>query len=50
MPRSWVQRSYHLTRYTRIPRGGHFAAHEEPTFLADDITAFVRILRSPKRW
>ncbi|NIZ91561.1 epoxide hydrolase [Kineosporiaceae bacterium B12] len=41
-PGSWVQRRYHLTRYTPMPRGGHFAAHEEPGLLADDITAFFR--------
>ncbi|MBA9050349.1 epoxide hydrolase family protein [Streptomyces griseofuscus] len=46
-PRSWAERTYpHLTRYTRMPRGGHFAAHEEPVLLADDITAFFRDLRS----
>ncbi len=43
-PRSWVERTYNLTRYTRMPRGGHFAAHEEPELLADDITAFFRTL------
>ncbi|MGW0505077.1 epoxide hydrolase family protein [Micromonospora sp. NPDC003241] len=41
-PQSWAQRSYHLTRYTPMPRGGHFAAHEEPALLANDITAFFR--------
>lgn len=40
-PRSWVERTFHLTRYTTMPRGGHFAAHEEPALLADDITAFI---------
>ncbi|MFF1483721.1 hypothetical protein ACIGZH_07595 [Streptomyces sp. NPDC058319] len=44
-PRSWAERAYRLTRYTRLPRGGHFAAHEEPALLADDITAFYRGLR-----
>jgi pimeloyl-ACP methyl ester carboxylesterase len=40
-PRSWVERSYHqLTRYTVMPRGGHFAAQEQPELLAADITAF----------
>ena len=39
-PASWVERSYRLTRYTRMPRGGHFAAHEEPALLASDITDF----------
>jgi pimeloyl-ACP methyl ester carboxylesterase len=29
-PRSWAERTYNITRYTRMPRGGHFAAHEEP--------------------
>ncbi|MGZ0232650.1 epoxide hydrolase family protein [Streptomyces sp. CPS1] len=46
-PRSWAERTYHLTRYTRMPRGGHFAAHEEPGLLADDITEFFRDHRSP---
>lgn len=45
-PRSWIERTYHLTRYTRMPRGGHFAAHEEPTLLADDLFEFFRPLRT----
>jgi pimeloyl-ACP methyl ester carboxylesterase len=44
-PRSWAERTHHLTRYTHMPRGGHFAAHEEPALLADDITTFFRALR-----
>ncbi|WP_433534518.1 epoxide hydrolase [Micromonospora sp. CA-249363] len=44
-PRSWVERSYHLTRYTTMPRGGHFAAHEQPELLATDLTEFFRELR-----
>lgn len=44
-PRSWAERSYNLTRYTRMPRGGHFAAYEEPQLLGDDITEFFRALR-----
>ena len=44
-PRSWAERTYNLTRYIRMPRGGHFAAHEEPQLLGDDITAFFRTLR-----
>lgn len=43
-PRSWVERSYDLVRYTPMPRGGHFAAYEEPDLLAADITAFLRPL------
>ncbi len=41
-PRGFVERRYHLTRYTTMPRGGHFPAHEEPELLADDITAFFK--------
>jgi pimeloyl-ACP methyl ester carboxylesterase len=44
-PRSWAERTYNLTRYTRMPRGGHFAAHEEPELLGGDITAFFHSLR-----
>ena len=39
-PRSWVERNHNVVRYTVMPRGGHFAAHEEPELLAGDITAF----------
>jgi pimeloyl-ACP methyl ester carboxylesterase len=44
-PRSWAERTYNVTRYTRMPRGGHFAAHEQPELLAEDLTAFFRTLR-----
>jgi pimeloyl-ACP methyl ester carboxylesterase len=43
-PRSWVERGYDVARYTVMPRGGHFAAYEEPGLLAGDITAFFRSL------
>ncbi|GAA2601255.1 epoxide hydrolase [Winogradskya consettensis] len=39
-PRSWAERTYHVERFTTMPRGGHFAAHEEPDLLAADIVAF----------
>ena len=41
-PRSFVERRYNLIRYTEMPSGGHFPAHEEPELLAGDITAFFR--------
>ncbi|NUP52258.1 MAG: epoxide hydrolase [Catenulispora sp.] len=41
-PRHWAERTYDVARYTRMPRGGHFAAHEEPELLAQDITEFFR--------
>ncbi|MEV4314769.1 epoxide hydrolase family protein [Actinocrispum sp. NPDC049592] len=44
-PRSWCERVYNVTRYRIMPRGGHFAAHEEPELLAQDITEFLRTHR-----
>ncbi|MGW7574877.1 epoxide hydrolase family protein [Streptomyces sp. NPDC054765] len=44
-PRSWAERTYNIRRYTRMPRGGHFAAHEEPELLAHDLTEFFRAHR-----
>ncbi len=48
-PRSWVERVFDVTRWTAMPRGGHFAALEQPELLATDIRAFFRPLRSPER-
>jgi pimeloyl-ACP methyl ester carboxylesterase len=44
-PRRWVEPHCNVTRWTRMPRGGHFAAFEEPELLADDVRAFFRDLR-----
>jgi pimeloyl-ACP methyl ester carboxylesterase len=44
-PRRWVERGYNIQRWTQMPRGGHFAAAEEPELLAEDIRAFFRSLR-----
>jgi pimeloyl-ACP methyl ester carboxylesterase len=41
-PRSLVERLYNVTRWTPMPRGGHFAAIEEPQLVANDIKAFLR--------
>ncbi|MEA2694011.1 MAG: hypothetical protein QOJ16_3398 [Acidobacteriota bacterium] len=39
-PRAWVERVYDVKRWTEMPRGGHFAALEEPDLLAADVRAF----------
>ena len=39
-PRSFIERGFNLVRYTEMPRGGHFAAAEQPQLLANDIHAF----------
>ena len=44
-PREWVERAYNIVRWSELPRGGHFAALEEPQLLAEDIRAFFRPLR-----
>jgi len=44
-PREWVQRGYNVQHWTEMPRGGHFAAMEEPELLAEDIRAFFRRFR-----
>lgn len=47
-PRSWVERVYDVRRWTRMPRGGHFAAMEEPEVLAADIRAAFRPFRTQR--
>jgi pimeloyl-ACP methyl ester carboxylesterase len=34
-----------IVRWTEMPRGGHFAAMEEPELLVEDVRAFFRPLR-----
>jgi pimeloyl-ACP methyl ester carboxylesterase len=36
-PREWVARAYSVARWSEMPRGGHFAALEQPVLLARDI-------------
>lgn len=45
-PRSWAERAFDIVHWTELPHGGHFAALEQPTLLADDIRAFFRPLRA----
>lgn len=40
-PRSWAARNYNVVHYRQMPRGGHFAAIEEPGLLAEDIRTFA---------
>jgi len=44
-PREWAQRFFNVQRWTEMPRGGHFAAMEEPAKLAEDIRAWFRQFR-----
>ena len=48
VPRRLAERYTNLTRWTRMPRGGHFAAAEQPALLVEDLRAFFRPLRCPR--
>ena len=45
-PRKWAESSYNITHWTEMPRGGHFAAMEQPELFVEDIRSFFRPLRS----
>ncbi|HEY4103118.1 MAG TPA: epoxide hydrolase [Polyangiaceae bacterium] len=45
-PREWAARFFNVQRWTELPRGGHFAALEEPELLAREIREFFRPLRN----
>ena len=44
-PREWAERFFNVQRWTEMPRGGHFAAMEEPVLLADDLRTWFRKFR-----
>jgi pimeloyl-ACP methyl ester carboxylesterase len=45
-PRAWVEQAMNLQRWTEMPRGGHFAALEEPELFVEDLRMFFRPLRA----
>lgn len=44
-PRGWVERQFHLVRWSFPERGGHFAALEAPELLVADVQEAFRPLR-----
>ena len=44
-PRKWVEARFNLVRWTEMPRGGHFAALEQPDLLVADVREFFRGIR-----
>jgi pimeloyl-ACP methyl ester carboxylesterase len=44
-PREWAERFFNVQRWTEMPRGGHFAAMEEPELLTEDIRTWFRAFR-----
>jgi len=45
-PREWPERFFDVAHWTDMPRGGHFAALEQPELLAEDIRKFFRAMRA----
>ncbi len=45
-PKSWSEKAYpKLVHYNKLPRGGHFAAWEQPKFYSDEIRAGFGAMR-----
>ena len=45
-PRSWAEKAYpNLIHYNRLPKGGHFAAWEQPQALSEEVRTSFRTLR-----
>ncbi len=44
-PRKWVETRYNVVQWTEMPRGGHFAAMEEPELYIEDVVKFFAGLR-----
>jgi pimeloyl-ACP methyl ester carboxylesterase len=45
-PRSWTERSYkNLVHFNELPKGGHFAAWEQPQLFSEEVRAGLRSLR-----
>jgi microsomal epoxide hydrolase len=41
-PRSYAERAYNIVRWSEMPRGGHFAAMEEPDLFVDEVRDWAR--------
>jgi pimeloyl-ACP methyl ester carboxylesterase len=44
-PRSWVERRYNVTYWAVMPRGGHFAAMEQPALFVENVRTFFTTVR-----
>jgi pimeloyl-ACP methyl ester carboxylesterase len=45
-PRSWAEKAYpKLIHYNQLPKGGHFAAWEQPQFYSEEVRSGLRSLR-----
>src|ERR1700733_8209261 len=47
-PRSWSEKAYpKLIHYNKLPKGGHFAAWEQPQLYSEEVRRGLRYLREP---
>jgi len=47
VPRSWAEKAYpKLIHFNKLPKGGHFAAWEQPKFFTEELRAGFKSLRS----
>ena len=44
-PRAWAEQMYNIVRWTTLPKGGHFAAFEQPDLFVNDLREFCRDYR-----
>ena len=45
-PRRWAEKAYpKLIHYNKLPKGGHFAAWEQPAFYSEELRASFKPLR-----
>ncbi|WP_378184822.1 epoxide hydrolase family protein [Aquimarina sp. W85] len=44
-PRDYIEKGLNITHWTDMPKGGHFAALEQPELLANDIIRFFKKLQ-----
>lgn len=45
-PKSWTEKAYSkLNYYNKLPKGGHFAAWEQPEFFVNEMRAAFKSLR-----
>jgi pimeloyl-ACP methyl ester carboxylesterase len=44
-PRRWCEAAFNITHWSTMPRGGHFAAFEQPELFVEDVRAFFATVR-----
>jgi pimeloyl-ACP methyl ester carboxylesterase len=48
-PREFAEKYFNVIQWTEMPRGGHFAAMEEPDLLVDDVRKFASAMNDNNR-